>query len=436
MDRLLAKAKGIAEQAEVFQVSAQRTTVHFQANRLKQVQAKENTSVALRIIKGGKIGVAAASGLDDMDTLIDMAVEASQFGAPAEFQFPSPVCYPSVDIFDPAVENMAVGEMIGLGETVIAKVRDYAPEILCEAEVTKSIGLTHIINSQGSEASYRKSIFSLGLEGMLVEDTDMLLVGDDESSCRALSDADGLANRIIKQLELAKDKATVSTKLLPVIFTPHGVAAALLAPIVLAFNGRTVLEGVSPLENRLWTQAFDSKLSLWDDATMGYAIGSRPCDDEGVPSRHVALIRNGVVSSFLYDLQTAALAGTESTGSGRRIGTGLQVQPAMSCLIIDEGHSSFEAMMQDVKEGLIVEQLIGGGQGDVLSGDFSGNVLLGYKVENGRIVGRVKDTMISGNVYQVLKEVVGVGNEARWVSGILRSPYLYCPQVSVIAKGR
>ena len=72
----------------------------------------------------------------------------------------------------------------------------------------------------------------------------------------------------------------------------------------------------------------------------------------------------------------------------------------------------------------------------VLSGDFGGNVLLGYKVENGEMVGRVKDTMISGNVYQVLKELLAIGRESRWVDGILQTPPLYCPCISVATKGR
>jgi PmbA protein len=92
-------------------------------------------------------------------------------------------------------------------------------------------------------------------------------------------------------------------------------------------------------------------------------------------------------------------------------------------------------MVEDMKEGLIVEQLIGADQGNLLSGDFGGNVLLGYKVENGKILGRVKDTMIAGNVYQVLRELLGIGREARWVGGILQTPPLYCPRVSVAAKG-
>jgi len=97
--------------------------------------------------------------------------------------------------------------------------------------------------------------------------------------------------------------------------------------------------------------------------------------------------------------------------------------------------------VKDIKEGLVVEQVIGAEQGNLLSGDFGGNVLLGYKVENGEMVGRVKDTMISGNVYQVLKDQVlkglpGIGRESRWVDGVLQTPPLYCPGISVATKGR
>jgi PmbA protein len=139
------------------------------------------------------------------------------------------------------------------------------------------------------------------------------------------------------------------------------------------------------------------------------------------------------VTNFLYDLQTASLAGTQSTGNGRRTGGGFP-RPGISSLIISAGDVSFQAMLADMKEGLIVEALMGADQGNLLAGDFGGNVLLGYKVENGEIVGRVKDTMIAGNVYRVLEEVLGIGQEARWVDGILQAPHLYCPGVSVSAK--
>jgi PmbA protein len=325
--------------------------------------------------------------------------------------------------------------MVEMGKGLIARIRGHTPDILCDVQVTKGTSSIKLINSKGGEGNYDKSFLGFSLEGVLVRDTDMLFVGDSESSCRPdFIGIDGLADRVIWQLEMAKRKATVSTKLLPVIFTPNGVASALLSPLMLAFNGKSVLEGASPLKDKLGEQVFDKRLSLWDDATIAYGVGSYPFDDEGVSGQCLPLVTNGLVTNFLYDLQTAALAGTQSTGNGQRAGGG-SPRPDISSLILSGGDVSFQEMVEDMKEGLIVEQLMGADQGNLLGGDFGGNVLLGYKVENGEIVGRVKDTMIAGNVYQVLKELLGIGQEARWVGGILQTPPLYCSGISVATKG-
>jgi len=432
---VLRSARRKAEQAEVFSASARATTVQFEANELKQVQSRESSSIALRIFREGKIGSAIASGGGGWEALVDMAVETSQFGGPANFQFPSFHDHSKVRIFDPKVEKIAMERIVEIGKELIAKVRGHTGDILCDVQITKGTSSVSLINSQGGEGGYDKSFFSLGLEGILVRDTDILWVEDSESSCRSdLIGIDELADRVIWQLEMARKKATVPTKLLPIIFTPHGVASALLSPLVLAFNGKAVVEGASPLKDKLREQVFDKKLSLWDDATVAYGVGSYPFDDEGVPSQRLPLVVNGVVTSFLYDLQTAALAGTKSTGNGRRAGGGFP-SPAISSLVLEKGEMSFQVMVKDMKEGLIVEEVMGAEQGNILGGDFGGNVLLGYKVENGEIVGRVKDTMIAGNVYQVLKELPGIGQETRWVGGTLRTPPLYCSGVSVTTKG-
>lgn len=435
--KVLRSARREAEQAEVFLVSSRAATIQFEANELKQVQTRESSSTALRIFREGRIGFAIASGGGGWEALVDMAVETSQFGSTANFQFPSRFHrdYSEVCIFDPKVEEIAIERMVEIGRELIAKIKGHTPDILCDVQVTRGTSSISLVNSQGGEGGYDRSFFGLSLEGILVRDTDMLFVGDSESSCRPdLIGIDNLADRVIWQLEMAKKKATVSTKLLPIIFTPHGVASALLSPLVLALNGKAVLEGASPLKDKLGEQVFDKKLSLWDDATVAYGVGSYPFDDEGVPSHRLPLVTNGVVANFLYDLQTAALAGTHSTGNGQRVGGGFP-SPAISSLILGKGNVSFQAMVKDMKEGLIVEDVIGAEQGNLLGGDFSGNVLLGYKVESGEIVGRVKDTMIAGNVYQVLKELLGIGQEARWVGGILQTPPLYCSSVSVTTKG-
>ena len=221
---------------------------------------------------------------------------------------------------------------------------------------------------------------------------------------------------------------------MPVIFTPDGLASSMLMSLVTAFNGKTVFEGASPLAQKLGKKAFDAALSLYDDPMIDYQTGSRPCDDEGVPSQRTPLIEEGTVKAFLYDLQTAALAGKTSTGSGNR-GRGSLPSPSASALVITPGATTFDEMVKDIKEGLVVEQLMGAEQGNILGGDFSGNVLLGYKIENGELAGRIKDTMVSGNVYAILKNIAAIGSETRWVGGFCQTPPFYCKGLSVSSKG-
>jgi PmbA protein len=432
VENILAQAKKVAEEAEVFLVSSEETTAQFEANRLKHIQSKQNTSLALRIIKGGRLGYASTTELGDTQNLINNAVETAQFGMRVKFELPSPAPYPQIDIFDPAVESTPIEKMDKLGQGLIAIVTGHTPDILCEAMVTKGIISFRIINSRGGQASYRKSIFSLGIIGSLIRGTDMLFVGESQSSCHPLTQPREVAEVVLKQLELAKNQASVPTRQLPVIFTPRGVASALVPSLMMAFNGKTVLQGASAIGQKLGKQVFDPKLWLWDDPTIAYRPHSRPCDDEGIPSQRTPLIEKGKVASFFYDLQTAALAGTRSTGNGSR-NHGLPA-PAPSTFVIAPGKITLDEMVSDIKEGLIIEQLMGAEQGNILGGDFSGNVLLGYKVESGKIVGRVKDTMVSGNVYQVLKEVIAIGSEPEWVGGFLQTPPLYCPRLSVASK--
>jgi len=78
---------------------------------------------------------------------------------------------------------------------------------------------------------------------------------------------------------------------------------------------------------------------------------------------------------------------------------------------------------------------MGAGQGNIMSGDFSGNVLLGYKIEGGQIAGRVKDTIVAGNVHEALRRLRAIGSDGRWVGGTLFTPSLCFEGLSVSAKG-
>jgi len=407
VEEILNRASKVAEEAEVFMVSSEETPVEFETNRLKHIQSKQSTNVALRIVKNGRIGYATTTRVDDIENLIANAVATAEFGTTAHFTLPSLTSYPNIEVFDPDVEKVTQERMAELGQGMIDALTKHTPELICEAAVTRIIAYVSIINSRGGQARYRQSAFTTAIEGQLIRDTDMLFVGEHWSSCHPLLEPGDIIRAVLQQLEWARELA--------------------------AFNGKTVLEGASPIAKKLGKGVFDKRLSLRDDPTIDYRPGSSPCDAEAVPSEATPLITEGTVSSFYYDLQTAALAKTRSTGNGHR-SQGGQPSPLPSALVVTPGDATFDDMLHDIKEGLVVEQLMGATQGNILGGDFSGNVLLGYKVEGGQIVGRVKDTMVAGNVYELLKQVAAIGSDARWVGSFLNTPSIYCPSVSVASK--
>jgi PmbA protein len=63
----------------------------------------------------------------------------------------------------------------------------------------------------------------------------------------------------------------------------------------------------------------------------------------------------------------------------------------------------------------MVRQFLGLGQGNPINDEFSVNVFLGYKIENGKVAGRVKDVMLAGNAYSALKDITGMSKEREWV---------------------
>src|SRR2546426_9745789 len=113
-----------------------------------------------------------------------------------------------------------------------------------------------------------------------------------------------------------------------------------MLPVTQALSGKAVLQGISPLGAKAGEQVFDPRFSLTDDPLRGGRIASRPLDDECVPSRTLALVEDGVVQQFIYDLETAARAKTRSTGNGQRGIFGKPVPAYTNIVLRSEEHTS------------------------------------------------------------------------------------------------
>ena len=434
LDALLDKAKKTAEVAEVLFYESTELPISFEANRMKSINARESSGMALRIIKDGRIGLGYSTklgGPGDLDALVASAVESAQFGAEAQFTLPSTYTTNGVTIFDPGVEALALDSLVALGSEALDLLRNHDDEFLCDVGASKRITHVRLLNTLGGGTDYRKSVVSLGASINLTRGEDILDVWHYALSCQADVDPQAVAQRIIQRVEAAREHAAVSTKHMPVLFTPQGLGSTLMVPLRQAFSGKTVLQGASPLSDKLGEQVFDEKLNVYDDGTIDNAVGSSPTDDEGIALQRTPLIENGHVCTFIYDLQTAGLAGAEPTGNGERSPDSLPTPGYHNVVVTPGDGGSLQDLIGGIDEGILVEFTMGASMGNLFSGDFSGNVHLGYKIENGKLAGRVKDTMVAGNSYEALKNIAAIGSEPEWVGGSFYAPPILVADLSV-----
>ncbi|MBO8137653.1 MAG: TldD/PmbA family protein [Desulfotomaculum sp.] len=157
-------------------------------------------------------------------------------------------------------------------------------------------------------------------------------------------------------------------------------------------------------------------ITVIDDATMTDKYGSYSFDDEGVRSRPVELIKNGVLNDYLYDRLTAMKEGVEPNGHGRRQSYQYKPIPRMANTYIAPGKTAPEQIIKETKEGLLVKKM-GGGQVNTTTGDFVFDVAEGYLIVDGEIGPMVRGATLTGNGPEVLRIIDMVGSDLGFAIG-------------------
>jgi TldD protein len=168
--------------------------------------------------------------------------------------------------------------------------------------------------------------------------------------------------------------------------------------------------GMSVYTGKIGTQVASPLVTVIDDATIPYARGTFPYDDEGTPGQKTVLVENGILKGYLYDRLTAMKDGCASTGNGRRESYQQKPIVRMSNTLIAPGETAPEEIIRSVDKGLFVEKM-GGGQVNTVNGDFVFEVSEGYLIEKGEVGAPVRGATLTGNGPDVLKKIVMVGSD-------------------------
>ena len=175
------------------------------------------------------------------------------------------------------------------------------------------------------------------------------------------------------------------------------------------FLATTMQRGLSLLADKEGEKIASDALTVREEPMYDKALTKIPFDDEGVLTTSKAIIDKGVFATALYDLKSANKAGKKSTGNGFRGGSAVSEMPTN--LIVEPGDKTFDELVKEVGEGIILTDLSGLHAGvNAISGDFS-LLCEGYLIENGKKGRPVEQITVAGNFYDVIKSIKSVGND-------------------------
>ena len=163
----------------------------------------------------------------------------------------------------------------------------------------------------------------------------------------------------------------------------------------------------------LGKQVLSKLITIKQDPFYGYM--KRAIDDEGSEVKPLTLIKNGILENFYYDLASAHKQGpgtSPMTGNGFKPSLTSQPEPTLLNMIVSKGSRSINQIIKDINYGLLIDQTMGGLSTNI-SGDMSVNIDVGFLIEEGEIVGRVKDTMVTGNIYTALNNIAELSNDLK-----------------------
>lgn len=222
-----------------------------------------------------------------------------------------------------------------------------------------------------------------------------------------------------------------ASKKYPIIFTPE-CASTLLKCLLGSVDAEEVQKHTSLFEGKLHEQIVSKKLTIIEDP-LRKNLFFRYFDDEGVATNKKAIIKNGVLETYLHTLQTAQIAGVEPTGNGYRSGSKAAADTAF--LVVKPGRKSKNELLSEIKEGILINDLQGLHSGmNAQSGNFS-LPCGGFMIRDGKIAEPVSLITVAGNLVDTFSNIKALSRETELIiRNATECPYIYISKMAISGK--
>ena len=434
-----AKSKNI-DQCEAVVVKRKVTTIRITDSQIAEAKNNLEESMGIRIIHKNRISSSQTNVLENFKKIIDSALELSELTKSKMFwrNLPSKITKKPLErVFDKKLE-----EITGIEASDIAQIMIECTDNQKINSISGSLNIIsekfEIVNSNelccDDKATY--------ISGTINADSNegvILVSGIGQGSCRTLDsfspeqigeDAKNMCIGSINPQQCQFDSCSV-------IFEPYSVGEILSFVLSSNFNLKTYAEKRSCFSEKIGEKIAVENFSLMDDPHFPDGVGSKSFDDEGVSTRFLSLIENGIFKNLYSDSYNAFKENKESSGNALRPGSpmGRSAEPipvsGTHNLRIKNGDYSQDEIIRDTKKGILVGRLWYTYAVNPIKGDFSCTTRSGIRIiENGEIKNPGKPVRIIHNIRNLLQNISGIGNNSKNVLQWASLPSI-CPSIRV-----
>lgn len=409
---------------EVFHQVSETFRVEVKDGLVDSLKRANVSGLAIRVIREGRVGFSFTSALDaaSLERTVRTAVDAARFmPIDADIDLAEPAAIPAVDecILDGSLGQTTESAKTEIAAEIerLARAEDKRVTTIRSAGYAETIVKASLMNSRGLNASGGASFVRGWIELMAEQDGDqeMAYWMEQSRSARGIDPrvvAVNAAQRAVRSL----GGRSVPSARLPVVLE-NTVAVDLLSILSSSFVAENHFKKTASPKIRPGEPLFSNKVSIVDDGLDIRGDSAFPFDGEGTPSSRTEVVTDGVVASLLFDRTYARKFGTVSTGNCRR--GSFEALPASgpTNLFIKPGVEPLESLFRSADDGLFITELMGLHTANPISGDFSVGAA-GFAIRGGALDHPVKGVAVAGNIIDLFKSVLAVGNDFRFFGSL------------------
>lgn len=418
---IINELSNLSSDHEIFYSANSDKSLLLSDNEIKIKQSSESSGYGIRVLHNGNIGFSYCQNEKLLKQTAEQAKKTAKFFVTSKFSFQKKSSYPKLDIHDKKVEELDETEL----REMLYEIKTGMDKHAKKSRISINSGELEvaIANSNGLYANYKKTNMSVYAEAMLGKGygfsyqqsmglpKNLLKLGED-------------AGKMAKDMQYPKKVANGRYN---VVFSADALHS-LLGILLPSLSGDWKRRKISKLAEHTGKKIFDEKFSLYDDATIP-ASDSSPCDDEGTVSKRIALIENGVVKNFLYDLETSYLEGVKAEGACNR--SDYSTVPSIGNKNIYIPPGNYGNFDDELKEFLLIKSMHGTHTSNLTTGDFGVEVNVGWHFKNKKTI-PVRGFLIADNIFNVFNKIEGIEKQTTTYDNMI-APRIAFKEIQVVS---